>query len=347
MKNGVNIEENYIRFEWNLDEWIKISDLSESLIGYEKFIKSTFKVFNINTNNIEFKVHNIRKWSIIVDLISQYNILQIISDVNTFLDILKIIDIEVFNYIQEHLINIYWNTQEISILTILETIEKYWIENPIKTWVWLHYSLKILDNLLSKVIKLIKDKKIKHNWTIDLISDEQEVDFWDIKIKWKYIKKIKKDIVNKWKAKDLLEPIINENIETITIGDNSPIDKSNIELFLWEGNQILPQLRNWEIHNFIGSFTAMQSNKWETMKFKSEFVNINWKIIWTKNKKGDNFLFVVNIPYWQTTENYINYYWESKKLNLEAEILRANEYTKPKLKIIKVIQNNPHLFTTE
>lgn len=351
MYNENNSETTFLKFEWDIDEWIKIQDLSNALIWYEKFIKSSFKSFDVNVDNIELKIYDIRKWSIIVDIVFQYELLNLFLTTNTFLDILKVVDLDIFNHVQENIVNTFWLNAEVSVKSIWESIEAYWRQNPVSTaiWVttWTHYSLKILDKLLLKIYYFIVNKKLKNSTAIDNSNDEQEIDLDWIKVKWKYLKKLKNNVINKWKAKELLEPIINDDIETIKIwNEESIINSWNINLFLWEWSEILPFLTNWQVYDFIWSFTAMQSNKWETMKFKAQLVKIDWKMIQTKNKHWEDFLFVVNLPYWETTENYITYYWESKILSLKAEILRDNEYKKPKLKLLSVKLINQPLFTT-
>lgn len=352
MTNQNNTEKTFLKFEWNVDDWINIQDLSESLIWYEKFLKSSFKAFDVNVDEIEIKIFDIRKWSIIVDIIFQYDWNLLFWNIQNFLDIIKTIDLNLYNYIENNLINSIWNKANINFDSILRNIEKYWRENPVRTWfwvwIWTYYSWKILDALFIIIYKLIVKWKIKYSDNIDKKSDEEEIDFEWTKVKAKYIKKLKEKVINKWKAKELLEPIINDNITKIKIwNDENIIDSNNLDLFLWKWNQILPFLINWEKHEFIWSFTAMQSNKWETMKFKSQLVKINWKMNQTKNKHWDDFLFVVNLPHWKTTENYLNFYWESKILKLNAEILRENEYKKPKLKLLKVELVNEALFNIE
>lgn len=346
-----NTEITFLKFEWNIDNWIKIQDLSNSLIWYEKFIKSSFKSFDVNVENIELRIFDIRKWSIIVDIIFQYELFELFLTTNTFLDILKIVDVDAFNYVQNNIINTFWLNAEISIKTLWESVEAYWRQKPVSTWiwvaVWVHYSLKILDKLLEKIYFLIVDKKIKNSKNIDTLSDEQEIELDWMNIKWKYLKKLKNTVINKWKAKELLEPIINDDIEVIKIwNEESIIDSWNINLFLWEWSEILPFLINGQSYEFIWSFTAMQSNKWETMKFKSQLVKYTSKMIQTKNQHSEDFLFVVHLPYWLTTENYISYYWESKILKLTAEVLRENEFKKPKLKLLNVELVNESLFET-
>jgi len=352
MTNQNNTEKTFLKFEWNVDDWINIQDLSESLIWYEKFLKSSFKAFDVNVDEIEIKIFDIRKWSIIVDIIFQYDWNLLFWNIQNFLDIIKTIDLNLYNYIENNLINSIWNKANINFDSILRNIEKYWRENPVRTWfwvwIWTYYSWKILDALFIIIYKLIVKWKIKYSDNIDKKSDEEEIDFEWTKVKAKYIKKLKEKVINKWKAKELLEPIINDFITKIKIwNDENIIDSNNLDLFLWKWNQILPFLINWEKHEFIWSFTAMQSNKWETMKFKSQLVKINWKMNQTKNKHWDDFLFVVNLPHWKTTENYLNFYWESKILKLNAEILRENEYKKPKLKLLKVELVNEALFNIE
>ncbi len=352
-----NIDRTFLKLEGvNLNNWISIQDLSEILKWYEKFIKESLSSFDIKYNNIDLKISDIKKGSIIVDLIFHYEILDLFSSTNNFLDILQIIDLDLYDYVQENLVNNIWWHQEITNENILQTIQKYWKDNIEEFWkeypvltniiVWGAIAgLPVLSWLLYKIYNLIAKKKIKNSSSIDNLSDNDEIDLGNTKIKWKYIKKLKHRVISSWKAKDLLEPIINDEIDIIKLWDeNNIINSSNLELFLWEWNQILPWLINWQKYHFTGSFTAMQSNKWETMKFKSKFVNINWTEFETKDKSGRYFLFVVNIPYRETTENYSQFYWDSKILHLEAEVLRENEYKKPKLKLLNVEVINKQLF---
>lgn len=337
-------ENTFLKFEWNIDDWIKIQDLSEALIWYDKFLRSSFKAFDINIDNIDIKIFDIRKGSIIVDIALQYQLHNLFISVNSFLDILKIVDLDLFNYIQDTLVNTFWTNIEINFKEIDKAVENYCVNNPWKSMLYFYLLTKVIE----KIYDLIVNKKIKHSKVIDDCSDDQEIDLDWVKVKWKYLKKLKNNIINKWKAKELLNPIIDDDIEVIKIwNDENIINTSNINLFLWEWNQILPFLLNWHRYKFVWSFTAMQSNKWETMKFKSQIVNVWWKNESTKNKHWEDFLFVVNLPYWETTEDYTSFYWESKILELTAEVIRDNEYKKPKLRLLTVDLINKPLFDIE
>ena len=310
-----------IKYEWlNVDNWMDIKDFWESLIWFSELSKEIFKIWKIKTE-VDVKITSVRKWSIIVDIalwISDY--IHSFSSFEDFLYFIEITNTELFNEITDKLQELWtewankWNS-----------LEEYAKENPIAWWIiWASIFELIKLTFLSIKDYKIKDKNIENIW------NKENINIWNWKfIKWETLKAIKK-VVNKWKSSHFLEPIIEDKVSNIKIwkeADYIEINNDNFEYFIGKWNEILPELENGKNYEFTGSFTAMQSNRWETISFASHL---------HKNNNGQPFHFSCYLLDWKTTEDYAEYYWNSKDLKIIAEVIRISNYKKPKLKIIEV-----------
>lgn len=310
-----------IKYEWlNLSEWMDIKDFSESLIWFSDLSKEIFKIWKIKSD-IDVKVTSVKQWSIIVDLVLWItDIISSFSSLEDFLYFLELTNADCYDEITKKLEE-FWNYWAMK----WQNLEEFTKEHPFLMWVvwaWVY-------DLLIVTIKTIRDFKIKDK-KVEEIPDTQKIDVWNwTLIKWEALKDMKK-IVIKWKSINFLEPIIEDEITSINISsekESVEINNSNFDYFIWKWNEILPNLINWEIYYFIGSFTWMQSNRWETISFTSEEY---------KTKNNQPFQFSCYLPFWRTTEDYAEFYGASKRLKVRAEVVRISEYKKPKLKILSV-----------
>ncbi len=310
-----------IKYEWiNVDNWMDIDDFWESLIWFSELAKDIFKVWKIKTD-VDVKITSVRKWSIIVDIaLSLQDYIHSFWSFQDFLYFIEITNIELFNEITNKLQEIW--SEWVQKWKDLESFNKDYptIGSIISNWI---YDL-IKTYLIIVIYFKIKWKKI------DNVRDKENIDIWNWKqVKWETLKSIKK-IVNKWKSSHFLEPIIEDKVSDIKIwkdNDFIEINNNNFEYFIWEWNEILPELKNWEKYEFNWSFTAMQSNRGETITFLSHHF---------KSNNNQPFYFSCYLMDWNTTEDYSDFYGTSKSLKILAEVIRISNYKKPKLKILEV-----------
>lgn len=310
-----------IKYEWiNLDNWMNIKDFWESLIWFSELSKDIFKIWKIRTD-VDVKIISVRKWSIVVDIaLSIENYINSFSNFTDFLYFIEITNLDFYN----------------EIISKLQEIGKIWIEkwNDLESFnkdyptIWSIIANWVYD-LIKTFLIVTVIFKIKEKNTNNILNTDN-IDIWNWKIvKWETLKEIKK-IVSKWKWTHFLEPIIEDKVSKINIWEEwnfIEIDNSNFEYFIWEWNEILPELVNWNKYEFIWSFTAMQSNRWETISFSSHQYKYN---------NNQSFQFNCFLLDWKTTEDYAEFYWNSKELKLTAEVIRVSNYKKPKLKILNV-----------
>jgi len=297
-----------------------IEDFWESLIWFSELSKEIFKVWKIKTD-VDVKITSVRKWSIIVDIaISLQDYVNSFWSFEDFLYFIEITNTELFNEITNKLEEI-WNNW----VKNINSLEEWAKEHPIQWWIvwaWIY-------DLIKTTFVAIKDYKVK-NKKVENIWDKENIDLWNWKIvKWETLKSIKK-IVNKWKSSHFLEPIIEDKVSNIKIwkdNDFIEINDNNFEDFVWKWNEILPELINWEKYEFNWSFTAMQSNRGETITFLSHHF---------KSNNNQPFQFSCYLKDWETTEDYSDFYGASKSLKVLAEVIRVSNYKKPKLKILEV-----------
>lgn len=323
-----------IRYKWNwlsLNDWIDIEELWNNLLEFSKLSKSILKeVWHVDIKDINLRIVWLRNWSIIVDIIinNVWNILEWFKDLYSLLDYLHTVDLEIYNTAVNFI-----NTS----VNSYNEIENWWKDHPVFIWLMtllLSSYWWSITKFLKKIVKISKD--VKDNKKIDVIKDNQEINLSWEKVKWSIAKRTKK-LVNQWKYIDFLEPFIDDKVKSIEIWENEnyeKIDENDYQQLLWKWFEILPQYINGSTYDFVGSFTAMQSNIWETMTLKS---------IDLKDRSNKPMLFSCIPDDNYTSEQYKNYYWESIIVKVTAEVIRESVYKKPKLKIKNVILMNPTL----
>lgn len=323
-----------IRYKWNwlnLNDWIEIEELWNNLLEFSKLSKSILKeVWHVDIKDINLRIVWLRNWSIIVDIIinNVWNILEWFKDLYSLLDYLHTIDLEIYNTAV--------NFIDSSVNSYKE-LENWGKDHPVFLWlmgILIGSYWWSITKFLKKIVKISKD--VKDNKKIDVIKDNQEINLSWEKVKWSIAKRTKK-LVNQWKYIDFLEPFIDDKVKSIEIWQNEnyeKIDENDYQQLLWKWFEILPQYINGSTYDFVWSFTAMQSNIWETMTLKS---------IDLKDRANKPMLFSCIPDDNCTSEQYKNYYWESMVIKVTAEVIRESIYKKPKLKIKNIVLMNPTL----
>lgn len=306
----------FIRYDWSsIEDGIDIRDFWESLIGFQEFSKEILKAGKISTD-IDIKVTSVRKGSIIVDIaFCTKEIHELFWSLQEFLYFLQIVAPEYYAQIQEQLMTI--GNDAVHTWENLETFAR---QNPIAWWlIWAG-----IYDLIKIGFRAIGEFQVKTK-SIESLPDTELVNIGKGKnVPAGFLKQTKK-MVESWKGIAFLEPIIDEKIQNIQIGDtddHEEVNEQNLWFFIGEWQEILPDLKNGSVKIFQWSFTGMQSNHGETMTFKSsEF----------KDKRNNYFLFSCLLPPQKKTEDFKDFYGESKHLKLTSEIYRSSPYKKPKL----------------
>ena len=321
-------------YKWDnvsLENWISIEELGEQLISFSDLSKTIFKeVWKIDTKDLDLRITWLKNGSIIIDLIVN-NIGDFVSwfkNVYDFLNYLHTIDIDIYNKAVEYI-----NTSVNSYKELENWGKNHPVALSISTLIIASYGDK-LTQFLKRILKISKKVKILD---IENVNDDSEINIDWLQVKWKIAKNTKK-IVNQWKFVDFLEPIAEDKVTAIDIwleNDFEEINNNDFENLIGAWFEILPEYENGKEYDFLWSFTAMQSNTGETMTLKSSNL---------KDKNGKYFLLSCIPSDWHTTEEYKEFYWESIIVNVQAEVLRASIYKKPKLIIKNVSRTNPTLF---
>jgi hypothetical protein len=289
-----------IRYKWNwlsLNDWIDIEELWNNLLEFSKLSKSILKdVWHVDITNVNLKIVWLKNWSIIVDIIinNAWNILEWFKDLYSLLDYLYTVDLEVYKLATDFInknVNSY------------NEIENRWKDHPVFLLL-VSFLLNVyrwsITKFLKKILKI--SKSVKDNKKIDTLKDNQDIILSWESIKWSIAKRTKK-LVDQWKYEEFLEPFIDDKIESIEIweeNDFEKIDETNYQKMLWTWFEIVPQFKNGEVYDFVWSFTAMQSNIWETMTLRSSDI---------KDRANKPMLFSCIPDDDCTSEQYKNYYW--------------------------------------
>lgn len=306
----------FIRYGWSsIEDGIDIRDFGESLIGFQEFSKEILKAGKISSD-IDIKVTSVREGSIIVDIVfGVKQIHELFWSLEEFLYFLQIVAPGYYAQIQGQLTAIGGEA-----FHTWQDLEAFGRSNPVATT----FACAGVYDLIKIGIKTIGKFRVKTK-SVETISDTELIDIWDgQKVPWSFLKQTKR-IIESWKSIDFLEPLVDEKIQTIQVGtldSYEEVNETNLEYFIGEGQEILSSLKNGDVTVFKGSFTGMQSNHGETMTFKSsEF----------RDRRNNHILFCCLLPSWKKTEDFKDYYGESKSLKLIAEVYRSSPYKKPKL----------------
>jgi len=309
-----------IKYEWeSLKDGINIGELWDSLIGFSQFYWEMFKVFGLKEP--EIKISEVNKWSIVVDiffLVNDYKDL-FSNNPDILLSFIKNTNYVLYELIQTKICTLWWE----NLSSLWWELEKWASNNPI--------SLLVSWELLKKAYKTIvnyniKDKNLKLIWKNELI------DIWDGEMLDKKIVKWIQKVVNTSKKYDIFfRPIINDSVDSITFWiswEQEVIDENNFWSFIWKWKEIMPKIKDGTICKFRWNITAMQSNRWETVTLHTKW----WEGIFF----GRAELLCCNVPTWKTTEDYKDFFWNSKDLVLTLRAIRPNLYKKPKFLIIDI-----------
>jgi hypothetical protein len=121
------------------------------------------------------------------------------------------------------------------------------------------------------------------------------------------------------KFRKVLKPITQGNVSQLTLEsrnhNRATITDQNIEKYLPEEDQILPQFANGTAHRLTGVVMNLQSAHGEIIKIKVEGLDRRYSLLTAKPRDG------------QTTENFVQFY--QQRVVFEAEVVRASMYKRP------------------
>lgn len=297
-----------------------IRDFSESLIGFQELAKDIFRTGKISSD-IKIKITSVRKGSILVDtLFVAQQIHEVFKSLEDLLYFLQIVAPEYYLQFQ-HQLSAIWNDASQS----WQSLEAFSRQNPFISWIVWAGTYDLIKTSFKAMGRYgLKNKKIES------IPDNEQIDIGNgQKVPCGFLKQTKK-IIESGKSLSFLEPIIEDKVSSIQIWtpeDFEEVQDTNLWNFIGEWQEILPGLKNGEVKIFKGSFTGMQSNNGETITFKSSEY---------RDKRNNYILFCCLLPRWKKTEDFKDFYGESKILKLNAEIYRSSVYKKPKFILLEV-----------
>lgn len=133
-------------------------------------------------------------------------------------------------------------------------------------------------------------------------------------------------MVTQGKFRRMLKPITQGNVRTIkaaTVGDQrgmaAVIGESDIESYLPEDDQILPQFENGTVHTMTGVLQNLQSARGEIVKIRVDGIERSYSLITARPHDG------------QTTQDYLKFY--NQRVTFIAEVVRASMYKRPEFVI--------------
>lgn len=133
-------------------------------------------------------------------------------------------------------------------------------------------------------------------------------------------------MVKKGKFRHVLQPIAQGNVSSIKVTGGQGQDKvsavvteHNLESYLPEDDQILPEYENGSVNTFTGLLTNLQSARGEILKIKVDNIDRAYSLVTARPHDG------------QTTEDYTQYY--HKPVTFTAEVVRASMFKRPEFVI--------------
>ncbi len=133
-------------------------------------------------------------------------------------------------------------------------------------------------------------------------------------------------MVNHSRFRRALKPVTEGNVSCITIksGDGEDsisalVGEREIENYLPEADQILPQFINGTTHTLTGVLQNLQSARGEIIKIKVDDIERKYSLITAKPQDG------------QTTEDYLPFYHQ--QIIFDVEVVRASMYKRPEFVI--------------
>lgn len=275
---------------------VDLSELGESLVGFDKLIKELFRVSRVRG---EFSVQatSYRSGSIVVDLLLEVKTLfeQLPFDnPQDLIDFLSVVD----GALCQQAVSFFQDLRNSS-----KSIYDFLSTHPVE--------LSTLTLFISVLIG--NAGKYKENKNIN--DEEMPV---------RIARELNKLIQKKHAFKLALRPIIEDKASSISISTNKDfknpvvINHNNFQEYLGDDEKILEHFINGQFHTLDGEITSLKGTRGDSLTFnyvyKSKTYNLD-----LYPQEGSS------------TKNYINYYKE--KVVIEAEVIRSSFYKKPKLKL--------------
>ena len=292
------------------DSCLDLSDLGKSLVGFDKLLRELVKITKVNAD-VSIKTTAFRDGSVIVDLLIKLQELseQVPFDrVNDLLDYLKIAN----DIAWEEAVHFF---QEISSKS--KSVYDYLSNHPVE-----------LTGISIVLVKLMEfARKNKNQPCLDCEKIPRRVAF-----------ELNRLIQKKRGFKIALKPLIEDKASSIEVSSDRKfkkrtlIDQNNFHEYLGEEEKILPHLENGNICPLIGEIRSLKSTRGDSLTFKYDY----------KNKTYNLDLLP---PDGVSTKKYTDYYKE--RVVIEAEVVRASLYKKPKLKLQTIDFQQQRLFNKE
>lgn len=305
-----SIHIRYKGVDSNDDSSLDLTCLGKSLVGFDKLLKELVKITRVN-GEVSIKATSFRDGSVIVDLLIKLQDLtgQVPFDtINDLLDYLKLVNHEAW----EEAVHYF---QEISSKS--KSVYEYLSTHPVE-----------LTTLSVGLVKLVEFATQNKN--------QPCLDCEEIPKRIAY--ELHKLIQKKRAFKRPLKPLIDDKASSIELSHQRKfkkkvsINQKNFHQYLGEEEKILEHLQNGEINKLTGEIRSLKSTRGDSLTFKYKY----------KNKKYFLDLFP---PDKVSTKKYTKYYKE--KVVVEAEVIRASLYKKPKLKIHTIGFQQSKLFEEE
>lgn len=130
-----------------------------------------------------------------------------------------------------------------------------------------------------------------------------------------------RSMVTHGKFRRMLKPLTQGNVRVIsaaTVGSQSQgviIGETDIESYLPEDDQVLPEFENGTVHTMNGMLQNLQSARGEILKIRVDNIERSYSLITARPHDG------------QTTEDYLEFY--HRRVRFTAEVVRVSMYKRP------------------
>lgn len=306
-----------IKYQHQLDSDSKGFDLAllgGSFIGLNSVFKEFFDISGLEG---ELVVNTTKISEGSIDL---YNLIQIIDlipfkEIKELLDFLQVVDFDLYKQATAFF-------QEIG--QGHRNVNDWYKNNPLDLEVTTIFLTIFFTKLFSYTAS---NKKNLHGEMIDESGKS---------IPERFSTKLQRMVKN-GSYKRFVKPVTENNVSKITVKallKSTPIiasiDETNLENFLPEEAEILPDLKNGDMKNFTGEIKALQSTRGERIKIKINEVDSEYQLLTARPADG------------QDTEDYKEFY--KKMVSVKAEVLRASMYKRPELILHSVEKMEQELF---
>ncbi len=274
--------------------------LGSSLVGVNKIIKEFVDIANFN-NELDIKVNNVKNGSIIIELLFYIDFHLLFTNIQDLYNFLLVADPKQYKEVAEFFSNIDGAHK---------SINNYYSQFPLTGEI----SMMLIGIYIGRMMHM--SGKQKEQLTL---KDEN-----GNKFPIKYAQRLQ-NFVKRGGFKKALSPIVEGDAEEIIMEQAEvrfKISEENIENFLPEDDQILPEYEDGMNITFTGKIVALQSTKGESVKFKANEINSELSLLTAYPEEGKG------------SEEYVNFY--KKDIVLRSQIYRKSMYVRPAILIKSV-----------